>query len=72
MWPILSAECDYSGKWFSENRASDALELAETTVLDAFRADDRPSRNGLRIAGFAYFARTDLVTALGAAACGAP
>jgi hypothetical protein len=66
------AECTFSGKGFSENRASDALELAETTVLDAFRADDRPFRNGLRVAGFAYFARTDLVSALGGAACGEP
>jgi hypothetical protein len=70
VWPILSAECTYSGKWFSENRGSDAVELAENTVLDAFKADDRPFRNGLRIAGFAYFARTDLVSDLAGPACG--
>ncbi|MCP3136316.1 hypothetical protein [Pyxidicoccus xibeiensis] len=69
VWPIFSAECDFSGRWFSDNRFADALELAETTVLDAYRADDRTFRNGLRVAGFAYFARTHLTTALGGAAC---
>lgn len=69
VWPIFSAECAFSGRWFSDNRATDALELAETTVLDAYRADDRTFRNGLRVAGFAYFARTHLTTALGGAAC---
>ncbi|WNG17603.1 hypothetical protein [Cystobacter fuscus] len=69
VWPIFSAECDFSGRWFSDNRSTDALELAETTVLDAYRADDRPFRNGLRVSGFAYFAWTHLATALGTAAC---
>ncbi|MFP2927395.1 hypothetical protein ACLESO_19790 [Pyxidicoccus sp. 3LG] len=69
VWPIFSAECDFSGRWFSDNRASDAPELAERTVLDAFRADDRAVLNGVRVAGFAYFARTHLTTALGGPAC---
>ncbi|NMO18446.1 hypothetical protein HPC49_11595 [Pyxidicoccus fallax] len=69
VWPIFSAECDFSGRWFSDNRSADPLELAENTVLDAYRADDRTFRNGLRVAGFAYFARTHLTTALGGAAC---
>ncbi len=69
VWPIFSAECAFSGRWFSDNRSTDALELAETTVLEAYRADDRTFRNGLRVAGFAYFARTHLTTALGGAAC---
>jgi hypothetical protein len=69
VWPIFSAECAFSGRWFSDNRGTDAPELAETTVLDAYRADDRTFRNGLRVAGFAYFARTHLTTALGGAAC---
>ncbi|QSQ26550.1 hypothetical protein JY651_17150 [Pyxidicoccus parkwayensis] len=70
VWPIFSAECDFSGRWFSDNRFTDALELAETTMLDAYRADDRTFRNGLRVAGFAYFARTHLTAALAGATCG--
>jgi len=66
VWPIFSAECDFMGGWLGGQASSgaDPLETAEQTLLGDFRGDLRTMRNGIRMAGFAWFTAARLADAL--------